>query len=204
MKIPEVPNRETLYPVILPVPPEKQRLKGREKVIFLSHYARIAAEQSAKKTGFRLAEFPKNEKGTPLPFLGYHWSVSHKPEYVAGVVSRKQIGIDIEKIRPYSTGLEKKVADENEWALFSTDRSELLFRYWTAKEAVLKTMGIGLAGLSSCKIRKNNSKNHMTVQFQDHDYQIEHFAFDNHIAAIVTHDNARIEWILDIPGETAP
>ncbi len=204
MKIPEVTNMDTLFPVILSVPPEKQQLNGREKVVFLSQYARIAAERSAEKTGFRLAEFPKNKKGTPLPVLGYHWSVSHKPEYVAGVVSRKQIGIDIEKIRPYSTGLEKKVADETEWALYPTDRSELLFRYWTAKEAVLKTMGIGLAGLSSCKIRKNNSKNHMTVQFQDHDYQIAHFAFDNHVAAIVTHDNTRIEWILDIPGETAP
>lgn len=204
MVIPETPNIVTLFPVILSVPPERQLLKGREKVLFLSQYARSAAEQSAEKIGISLIEFPKNEKGTPLPFLGYHWSVSHKPEYVAGVVSLKKIGIDIEKIRPYSTGLEKKVADENEWALYPYDRSELLFRYWTAKEAVLKTMGIGLAGLSSCKIRKNNVKDHMTVCFQDHDYQIEHFAFDNHVAAVVTDDNTRVEWILDIPGETAP
>jgi 4'-phosphopantetheinyl transferase len=204
MVIPETPNIVTLFPVILSVPPERRLLQGREKVLFLSQYARSAAERSAEKAGIGITEFLKNEKGTPLPFLGYHWSVSHKPEYVAGVVSLTKIGIDIEKIRPYSTGLEKKVADENEWALYPVDRSELLFRYWTAKEAVLKTMGIGLAGLSSCKIRKNNVKDHMTVCFQDHDYQIEHFAFDNHVAAIVTDDNTRVEWILDIPGETAP
>lgn len=199
---------DTLFPVILSVPPDKQQLKGREKVHFLSRYARVAAERSAKKSGIRLTEFIKNPKGVPLPAKGYRWSVSHKPEYVAGVVFRGKIGIDIEKIRPYSAGLEKKVADEKEWALYPIDRldrldqfdrSELLFRYWTAKEAVLKLMGIGLAGLSSCKIQKGTSGNHMTVRFQDQNFQVEHIAFDNHIAAIVTDHRTRIEWIFDDP-----
>ncbi|MFH2065635.1 MAG: 4'-phosphopantetheinyl transferase superfamily protein [Pseudomonadota bacterium] len=192
---------DTLFPVILSVPPDKQQLKGREKVHFLSHYARVAAERSAKKSGIRLAEFIKNPKGVPLPAKGYWWSVSHKPEYVAGVVSRGKIGIDLEKIRPYTAGLEKKVADEAEWAIYPVARSDLLFRYWTAKEAVLKLMGIGLAGLSSCKIQKETSDNHMTVRFQDQRFQVEHITFDNHIAAVVTDDHARIEWIFDDPEE---
>jgi 4'-phosphopantetheinyl transferase len=187
----------TLFPVILSVPSEKQQLKGREKVLFLSQYARFAAERSAKKNGISLAGFTKNEQGMPLPSMGYYWSISHKPEYVAGVVSVKKIGIDIEKIRPYSTGLEKKVADEKEWSLYQLDRSELLFRYWTAKEAVLKIAGIGLAGLSSCKIKKNTSENHMIVLFQNHEYHIEHIKFDNHVAAITAGDDTRIEWAVD-------
>ncbi len=132
--------------------------------------------------------------------MGYHWSISHKSEYVAGVVSLKRIGIDIEKIRPYTMGLEKKVADEEEWSLYPMDRSELLFRYWTAKEAVLKTVGIGLAGLSSCKIKRNESNNHMLVHYQDHEYKIEHLAFDNHVAAILTDSDTRIEWTVDDPS----
>jgi len=190
-------NMDTLFPVILSVPPEKQQLKGRDKVHFLSQYARTAAEQSAEKAGICCTGFPKNEKGMPLPSLGYYWSISHKPEYVAGVVSAQKIGIDIERIRPYSAGLEKKVADENEWSLYPLDRSELLFHYWTAKEAVLKIVGIGLAGLSACKIQKPASQDHMVVLFQDQKYLIKHIAFDNHVAAIVTDQGTRIEWTGD-------
>ena len=129
-------NMDTLFPFILSVPEKKQQLRGRERVAFLSRFARRAVERSSQKTGVRLGHFNKDEKGVPLPSGEYHWSISHKPEYVTGVVSLEKIGIDIEKLRPYSKGLEKKVADIKEWNLCKSDRSELLFRYWTAKEAV--------------------------------------------------------------------
>lgn len=186
-----------LFPVIQAVPPDKRLLKGREKVRFLSQYARAAAERSAEKAGIAIRQFSKDGKGTPLPSGGSYWSISHKPEYVAGVVSPNRIGIDIEKIRPYTKGLEKKVAAEKEWALYSLDRSELLFRFWTAKEAVLKTVGIGLAGLSACEIRKGPTRDTMTVRFENQDFYIQHLLFDNHVAAIVKEKDSRIEWTVD-------
>ena len=189
----------TIFPVILSVPADKQALKGREKVRFLSRYARIAAERSAARAGIPLDELKKDETGIPLPSGGIYWSISHKPLYVTGVVSRKPIGIDIERVRPYTKGLEKKVADESEWALTPMDRSELLFRYWTAKEAVLKQTGIGLAGLSSCKIIANPARDCMTVRFRNQDFHVAHIAFDSHVAAVVKQDNTRIQWIMDDP-----
>jgi 4'-phosphopantetheinyl transferase len=189
----------TLFPVILAVPPDKQKLKGREKVGFLSRYARIASEQSAARSGIRLGGLEKNGNGVPLPSGGVYWSVSHKPLYVAGVVSREPIGIDIERIRTYTKGLEKKVADDSEWALVPRDRSELLFRFWTAKEAVLKQEGVGLAGLSACKIVADAAESGMTLRFRDQDFQVAHITFDNHIAAIVKQSNTRIQWIINDP-----
>ena len=189
----------TLFPVILTVPLEKQTLTGREKVRFLSQYARRAAERSAARADILLDELKKNEKGMPLPSSGVYWSISHKPLYVAGVVSREPIGIDIERIRPYTAGLEKKVADASEWALYPMDRAELLFRYWTAKEAVLKQTGIGLAGLSSCKIIAVPEEECMTVRFRNQDFQVAHITFDSHIAAVVKQSHTRIQWIMNDP-----
>ncbi len=184
---------DTLFPFILSVPEKKQQLRGRERVAFLSRFARRAVERSSQKTGVRLGHFNKDEKGVPLPSGEYHWSISHKPEYVTGVVSLEKIGIDIEKLRPYSKGLEKKVADIKEWNLCKSDRSELLFRYWTAKEAVLKAEGMGLSGLSACKVVKVIDETNLIVNFRNQNRLIEHFFCKNHVAAIVK-DNHRVEW----------
>lgn len=189
----------TLFPVILPVPPDKQELKGREKVGFLSRYARVAAGHSAARAGISLDDLKKNDNGVPLPSNGVYWSISHKPLYVAGVVSRRPVGIDIERIRPYTKGLEKKVAADSEWALYPLERSELLFRYWTAKEAVLKQTGIGLAGLSACKIIAGTEEDGMIVRFRNQDFQVVHTAFDSHVAAVVKQGNTRIQWIMNDP-----
>jgi 4'-phosphopantetheinyl transferase len=186
---------DILFPVILSVPPEKKQLRGRERVAFLSQLARCAVERSSQKTGIRISCLKKDEKGIPIPSDGVHWSISHKPEYVIGVVSLKKIGIDIEKFRTYSTGLERKVADLQEWKLYKSDRSELLFRYWTAKEAVLKAEGIGLSGLSACKIVKVIDETNLIANFQNQNRIVEHFFFKNHVAAIVK-NNYRVEWTL--------
>ncbi len=186
---------DTLFPVILSVPENKQKLRGRERVAFLSRFARHAVEQSSQKIGVHLDPLEKDEKGAPLPSGGVYWSISHKPEYVTGVVSLEKVGIDIEKIRPYSNGLEKKVADIKEWKLDTRDRSELLFRYWTAKEAVLKAEGMGLSGLSACKIIKIIDETNLIVSFRNHDRLIEHLFFKNHVAAIVK-DTYRVEWTI--------
>lgn len=188
-------NMNTLFPVILSVPENKQQLRGRERVAFLSRFARRAVERSSRKIGVRLDRLEKDEKGAPLPSGGVHWSISHKPECVAGVVSLEKVGIDIEKFRPYSKGLEKKVADIKEWKLYQSDRSELLFRYWTAKEAVLKAEGMGLSGLSACKVIKIIDETNLIVSFRNQNRLIEHFFFKNHVAAIVK-DNYRVEWTI--------
>lgn len=184
---------DTLFPFILSVPHEKQQLRGRERVSYLSRLARSAVECSSQKTGTPIGCLQKDNKGVPIPSGGIHWSISHKPEYVIGVVSPEKIGIDIEKFRPYSQGLEKKVADRQEWELSKTNRSELLFRYWTAKEAVLKSEGMGLSGLSACKVVKVIDQTNLIVSFQNQNRVIEHFFFKNHVAAIVK-DHYRVEW----------
>ena len=191
---PENRNRRVV-PVIMAVSKESRSFKGKEKVSFLSAYARRALAVSAEQSGIELGSLLKGENGAPIPFDGYYWSLSHKSEYVAGVVARDRIGIDIEKIRPCSEALFTRIADKAEWDLVSGDRFRNFFRYWTSKEAVLKAEGIGIKGLPHCCIGQVLSDNSLVVNYMDNEWALEHYFFNGHIASIVTTGDP-VNWVL--------
>jgi 4'-phosphopantetheinyl transferase len=182
-----------IYPVILSVPNQKQRLTGREKVTFLSRHARKALEISAQKHQIQLGDLKKNENGVPLPFNGHYWSVTHKTEYVGGVIARARIGIDLEKIRSVKEALYKKTACENEWELSGSDKITLFFRYWTSKESVLKASGTGIRDLLKCRITRIIDDRHLVVNYREHNWVVEHFFFNGHIASVVK-NNVDVKW----------
>jgi len=187
-------RNQTIYPVILAVPDAMKALKPKERVKFLSRHARRALEISAEKSSIRLDALEQDERNAPLPFNGTYWSIAHKNEYVAGVVCPSPTGIDIEKICSRSESLFRKTADEAEWAL--ADKTfTTFFRYWTAKEAVLKAAGIGLRDLAKCRIRRVPGPHHLDVEYDGNKWQIEHHFFNSHIASIVKNDFL-IEWTI--------
>ena len=189
---------QALYPVILPVPAEVQGFKPKDRVIFLSRYARRALLKSAERSAICPGDLLKDENGMPLPFDGTFWSITHKTQYVAGVVAPTPIGIDIEKIRDFSQGLCKKTATDREWALANTEGESLLtfFRFWTSKEAVLKATGIGIKDLLKCQVRQIPDDRHLAIHYEGKDWLIEHFFFDQHIASIVQ-NSFHIVWTIE-------
>ncbi len=195
--IKKIRNQKTLYPVILPVPEEVREYKPRDRVVFLSAHARKAISLCAQKCGITLGELQKDDDGAPQPMDGIYWSVTHKNEYVGGVLSSQPVGIDIEKIEPCSRGLFKKTATDAEWALAdqSTDEFTLFYRYWTAKEAVVKTSTAGIKDLLKCRIHQIVDDHHLEIDYLNNRWQIEHLYFDDHIASIV-HNNFKIEWTI--------
>ena len=183
----------TLYPVLLPVPQADQRLNGRDKVKALSRLARLALMKSCEKSGFCLDTFPKNEKGVPLPVGGVHWSLTHKSDMVGGVAARLPVGMDLETIRPVKDALLAKVAGEDEWQLVSGDRQKAFFRFWTAKEAVLKAVGKGMVGLSRCRVVEIVDDTRMMLTYDKTRWPVAHFWFEDHVAALTPHHFA-ISW----------
>ena len=188
----------TLFPVILPVPAEVHDFKPRDRVIYLSRHARRALKKSAEKSGVRFGELVKDDNGAPQPFDGLHWSISHKTRYVCGVAAPLPIGIDIERVRNFSEGLFQKTATEQEWALadMRTDSLMAFFRYWTAKEAVLKATAVGIKDLLKCRVQHIFDDKHLQIQYDGRDWLIEHFFFNDHVAAIVK-SSFQIEWKLE-------
>jgi 4'-phosphopantetheinyl transferase len=176
----------TIYPVILQVPADKQvDLPPRQRVLFLSRHARQALSLSAERLGVELGALQKDPRGAPLPFKDHFWSLTHKPKYVGAVVSPVQVGIDLEQVRPCSEALFRKTASAEEWSLtVEEDRLLAFFRFWTAKEAVLKTGGEGIKDLSRCRIVRIESSAHLLVDYAGQTWPVEQFFFDGHVASV--------------------
>ena len=174
-----------IFPVILPVPLKVHRLKGRERVEALSRLARRALEICSQKGQLRLGELLKDANGAPMPFDGHYWSLTHKPKYVGAVISPEKTGIDIEEVRTISGPMFQRVAGDREWQLGESRSAMLFFRFWTAKEAVLKAEGVGMTGLSNCVVNRLWDRQHLEIAYQDKRYLIEQVYFNGHIAAVV-------------------
>ena len=161
----------------------------------MSRIAREALLLSAERSGVVLGNLVKDEDDVPCPFEGTHWSVSHKPKCVAAVVSNDRIGIDIEEIQPRNEPVFELVASDEEWAL-GNDRSwNTFFRFWTAKEAVLKAEGIGIGGLKKCRIISVPDDVRIELGYRGHLFQVEQLYYHNHIVSVLKDDN-EIQWVI--------
>lgn len=130
----------------------------------------------------------------PLPCGGIYWSITHKPGCVAGLVSRSGAGIDIEQIKPVSSYLFKRICSKREKALFGKDDENLVFfKCFTAKEAVLKLLGIGLKGLACIKVIQITDILNTILEYNNCIYLVEHFIVDGHVASVVK-GRSKVVW----------
>lgn len=168
--------------------------KGRLRVKALGGYARQSLRISGERSGFHPGTLLKGTAGEPLPYKGVHWSISHKPEFVAGVVSCVSAGVDIERIKPVSNNLFDKILTPEEFACFGDkDRVQAFFRTFTAKEAVLKSRGVGLAGLSKVRVVVAPTSTVTLLDYQGSVCAVTHLGVDGHIASVVS-DGFDVVW----------
>jgi len=87
------------------------------------------------------------------------FNLSHAHGRALVAVSRAQeVGIDLEPVRSdiQVENLSRRYFTQSEHTTIMQSapdqRSAIFFRYWVAKEAVLKAQGIGLSGLTGCEI----------------------------------------------------
>ena len=113
--------------------------------------ARIAADYLCRLALSEFCKISKEQIGFALTANGKPYAVnckakfniSHSGDYVVCAVSDKEIGIDIEKIRPISPKAADRFACPNELDYISSNESGL-FEIWTLKEAYFKCIGTGL------------------------------------------------------------
>lgn len=84
-------------------------------------------------------------EGGPDPELPI--SLSHAGDYGACALAEPgcRVGMDLERIEPRDPAWRELMADDSELEPDLLDSSEGLTRLWTAKEAVLKLLGLGLS-----------------------------------------------------------
>ena len=108
---------------------------------------RILLSRHVEKIEFDITEYGK-------PFLkggaGIQFNVAHSGDFVLIAIAKdREVGVDIERMRP---GIEVEAIasrfffhEERDWLLSQPDRKDSFYRLWTAKESVLKAVGLGLS-----------------------------------------------------------
>lgn len=90
----------------------------------------------------------------------YKFNLSHSSSYVMCIISKNEVGCDIEEIR----NIDLKIADKY-YSLSELDyllsrdsdiRLNEFFRLWTLKESYIKCIGVGLKGLKKAVISIND------------------------------------------------
>lgn len=108
------------------------------------------------------AEITYNEFQKPyFQHVKLDFNISHSDNIIVCVIAPKRnIGIDVERIKGIDLQAFKAQMTRSEWAtvLQSADQNKAFYRYWTQKEAVVKAYGKGLSvPLSSFEVLEEQS-----------------------------------------------
>jgi 4'-phosphopantetheinyl transferase len=158
-------------------------LNGRAKVLD----QRAAAARALAALG--LVDPPRVPDGPPLPANGSYWSASHTQGAAGAATAPFPLGLDLERSRKLRTELAQRFLSPAE------PRIEPLVA-WTAKEAVLKKLGLGMAGLSRCTIVARESEERLRLDFDGARHDV-HLARHGDLFAALSHDggpDAEIAW----------
>lgn len=119
----------------------------------------------------------RTEAGKPFVRRDAHahftitFNLSHSHDRALIAVSKAQeVGVDLESVRSNVDLMklsERYFAPSEHTVIMQAteeQRSIMFFRYWVAKEAVLKAQGIGLRGLSDCEVVLGPNEFHRNVR----------------------------------------
>ena len=107
----------------------------------------LARKMLAEATGEKPENivFYRGENGKPLTRLPLFFNCSHSGDHVVCAVSKKEIGVDLERIRPVHERMERALSEaERRWRLVGTARrrSARPFVYTAGGNEVLRVRGV--------------------------------------------------------------
>lgn len=85
---------------------------------------------------------------------GIHFNISHSGAMAMCALHEREVGADIEQMKPCPESLVKRIMSTQERELYasSPDKVTLFFQIWTLKEAYMKYTGKGLSALDSISV----------------------------------------------------
>ena len=130
-----------------------------------------------------VGEYYINEYGKPLSDHIF-FNISHSHSFIAIAISDSNIGIDIEKIRPFSNYLKEYISSNMEKEYITDEIS--FFEIWTNKEAIVKAYGVGV---------KENVKNIPSLplnaikQYKEKTFFNKTFILDGYVITVSKEEN---------------
>ena len=188
-----------LCPVMRTTPGQASHLPSAVRVSNQRRAARAACRDSAQRLGLRLGELRQDESGAPVPVDGWYWSLSHTKGLVGGIVYPAPVGIDVECVKPRRQEVVNLTATRAEFDVLGGFRWRNFTRIWSAKEAVLKKAGCGLAELSKCVVVAAPSTRALVLHHRDALHYVYQCFQRGHFVSIAADvaDEAEIRWDWD-------
>lgn len=119
--------------------------KGRGEDVFLNMNMKDALASYDSAYDYEVA-YIENGKPVYANCRDVHFNLSHSGDYVACVVSEREVGIDVEGHRQVRKGIAERFFSKEEFEWMSKgDYVDRFFRLWTIKEAYAKLVGKGIA-----------------------------------------------------------
>ena len=114
---------------------------------------RSAAELRGAPRALPCEDWPADEAGAPRPVRGWHASFSDTHGLALAGLARGPFAVDAEWLgRPRIEAARARFTESGELATMGTDDAAAVLALWTAKEAVLKLAGVGIADLARCPL----------------------------------------------------
>lgn len=162
---------------------------SRRETLFLARCrGPLVRAEAARRAGVPAeVELARDEKGAPIVSGGWYWSNTNTTGLAAAVVAPVPIGIDAEWTkRPRVTAARERFdrGDASELdRLGGRGRLEVL-RLWTAKEAVLKLVGIGIADLGRTRLVEVREPDSLRLELRGAEYDVRIAPWGEHLVTL--------------------
>ena len=145
----------------------------KDKNASLSAYLLLKKALKANDIEISDYEYVVSEKGKPsLFYCPYQFSISHTDGLCVVAVSIDEVGVDVEKIKPYRLKIERIFTPlDCEFINGSEQKERTFYQIWTSKEAYVKASGTGLSTPFNSFEVVNLNKKHL-VHFEIGDYML--------------------------------
>lgn len=127
-------------------------------------------------------EFSEFDKPMLRDYANFHFNISHAGDWVVCATSNKEVGIDIELIKPVDFQMVKRICTREEQSLFNklsdNEKGDFFYSIWTQKESYLKCLGQGL-NFPLAWINSVSHDEEAIIQFEDEkDLKFHQYAID--------------------------
>ncbi len=118
--------------------------------------------------------FIRNENGKPYikNAPNFHYNISHSGRWALCAISAKEIGADIEQMKPINMEVLRRIATDREIEAVEQktgqERDKAFYTLWTAKESYLKYLGLGIFDLLRATIPPKYALHVPIFTYSDH------------------------------------
>jgi hypothetical protein len=144
-----------LHAVLVPLAPSlPRRARFGAARAGLRRALRASAALAGAPRELPCEDWPRTAAGAPAPVGGWHASVADTTGLALALVAPVPVGLDAEWLRrPRWEAARERFRLSGELAPLGADDRASVLALWTAKEALLKLAGVGLADLARCPLR---------------------------------------------------